>query len=394
MNDTTTAPNRAQPQLGDPLPPGSCGAQAPPEAVRFSFGVSNSSLGDLADVALFDAILDGRFPHAWGSHGAAKLKDGLPQAETLARYLPQGCTLVRTTTTASHVEGIGQGDGYQVHLMLYPSWRVIRVAARSPELARAAGEATTRRIPVPEPDTTASRLAVQSWIRDGRNVRPVERSIEVPSWDEISRNYPASTRRQLDELAALHLEPGERHGRLIVLSGPPGVGKSMVIRALAREWAHWSAFEAIEEPGKVFGEPAYLLEIMNGVSRDGPEARYRTLVIEDADHYLNTEAGHGGNEPVGRLLNVADGWLGADNVLVLLSTNTPSAAMMPALLRPGRCLADINFDYFSPAEATEWLGAGAFPPRSPQSLAQLYERKGSIRRIGANPQPITVGQYL
>ena len=86
----------------------------------------------------------------------------------------------------------------------------------------------------------------------------------------------------------------------------------------------------------------------------------RCLVLEDADNYLHAEAG-GREAAVSRLLNTADGLIGNDRLLVLLTMNTPADRLNPALLRPGRMLASIGFERFAQVEARRWLGRPTSP---------------------------------
>ena len=67
----------------------------------------------------------------------------------------------------------------------------------------------------------------------------------------------------------------------------------------------------------------------------------------------------------------------------------------PALIRPGRCLARIEFTSFRPAEAAEWLPPGSQPPDQDATLAELFERRGTVSRIGIEPEtPERAGVYL
>jgi hypothetical protein len=65
-------------------------------------------------------------------------------------------------------------------------------------------------------------------------------------------------------------------------------------------------------------------------------------------------------------------------------------------VRPGRCLAAVEFSEFSPAEAGEWLGPSFPKPTRPLSLADLFERRGDVGRVrtGDGPDERLPGQYL
>lgn len=362
------------------------------DPVHFGFTVSNSSLGDLSDVALFDEILTGRFPHAWGHHGPTPPGMEVPPAQKMLQFFPAGARLTRSTTLSGGVEVFVSGAGYRAQLFMRGGWHVIRVAAEGPQLAADVGGFVAARLPAEERENDPAEVAVRCWTRAPRGTaQALERVISAPTWSGIASNYPAATRAALGRLMGLSHTDANLGARLILLTGPPGTGKSMAIRALARQWAPWSSFESIEEPDRVFSEAAYLCEIIN---HGGEERPYRTLVIEDADHYLRTKANHDGEAALGRLLNFADGWLGSERLLLLLSANTPATKMQPALLRPGRCLARVSFELFTPSEARSWLGGPSPGLTVPTSLAELFKRRGRLEMIGDDGPAQVTGQYL
>lgn len=80
------------------------------------------------------------------------------------------------------------------------------------------------------------------------------------------------------------------------------------------------------------------------------------------------------------------------NVLVLLTTNEETSRLHPALVRPGRCLAAVEFPAFDARQAAEWLGG---PVNQGMTLAELLEYRGDLTRFGAPPpRRDLIGQYL
>jgi hypothetical protein len=65
----------------------------------------------------------------------------------------------------------------------------------------------------------------------------------------------------------------------------------------------------------------------------------------------------------------------------------------PAVVRPGRCLAQIEVGPLAAAEAAAWLGAGG-DVASPLSLADLYARRRAGAPISSALPPARVGLYL
>ena len=57
-----------------------------------------------------------------------------------------------------------------------------------------------------------------------------------------------------------------------------------------------------------------------------------------------------------------------------MTTNEPVGRLHPALRRPGRCWAEVEFAPFSAGEAAAWLRRRGTPRRAPAggTLAELY----------------------
>jgi hypothetical protein len=126
-------------------------------------------------------------------------------------------------------------------------------------------------------------------------------------------------------------------------------------------------------------------DIVSTVGSDGPDdidselgrraPHWRLLVLEDTGELLRPDAKSIIGQGLSRFLNVVDGLIGQGlRVLVLVTTNERLESMHPAVARPGRCAANIEFDPLTEAEASAWLrergvtdGAAA-----PRILASLY----------------------
>jgi hypothetical protein len=219
--------------------------------------------------------------------------------------------------------------------------------------------------------TAPDRVPVVFWMRGDTSGDVRHREIEAPAFDAIAANYPCAVRSELGRLLAI-AKPED--GRLILWRGAPGTGKSHALRALARAWAPWCSAHFILDPGELLGRGgAYLLDVL---SWDGDDKRrWRLIVLEDAGELIAADARATTGEALSRLLNVTDGLLGqGTNTLLLITTNEPLGRLHPAALRPGRCLANIEFGPFPAAEADAWLAAhGVTRVRgTPATLAELF----------------------
>ena len=97
------------------------------------------------------------------------------------------------------------------------------------------------------------------------------------------------------------------------------------------------------------------------------------------------------------LLNLTDGVVGQGlDVLVCVTTNEELSRLHPAIVRPGRCLAQIHVGPLPADEAAAWLGRSTGIGRGGATLAELYARAASStrsrRRGPTNPSGCTSSQ--
>lgn len=219
-----------------------------------------------------------------------------------------------------------------------------------------------------------------------------QRSIWVPEWNNIERNYERETGRALGELCAI--ERPEGPGRLILLHGPTGTGKTTAIRALIGAWSDWCSAVYVLDPDELFERSEYINELV--VDQDVNGDKWMVLVIEDADAVIGKS--DGGSKHLSRLLNLTDGLLGDDlRVLFVISTNEPLGALRDSMIRPGRCLAEVGVGKLPPSQARAWLGDASGGPIASDgaTLAELFSMSGAFCQIsGAKAPQSNVGQYL
>lgn len=207
----------------------------------------------------------------------------------------------------------------------------------------------------------------------GRMIEP-RRRISAPAWPEIRDNYSAPTRDALDELMAA-CEPGP--GGLLLWHGEPGTGKSYALRALAREWRGWCDTHFITDADAFLGgQTGYLLSALLRSNRGARgEHRWRLVVLEDAGELLAADARAVAGQGLSRLLNLSDGLLGEGlRVVVLVTTNEPLRRLHPAVVRPGRTWAEVEFGELTVDEANVWLekhGIGS-TSNCARPLAELF----------------------
>lgn len=350
----------------------------------------NTTSADLTEFAHYERQLAGTFPFVRALRIEASC--------AAASLLPAGATIERCVTTDNSVHLLASADDASIFIEAWARTTTARVAARCHAHAEMLALEIRSRAPEPPEGTVPVRV----WHHNhDRPATSADRTIAAPLWDGIARNYSSATRAALQHLVALRRPVAT--GKLVLWHGPPGTGKTTALRALMRTWEPWCQAQYIADPERFFGEPAYMTQVLATapVARVGPslhrpgqpEAVWRLLIAEDSDEYLRASARRDAGAALGRLLNLADGILGQGmNVLVLLTTNEETARLHPALVRPGRCLAAIEFPPLDTAEASAWLGTTV---STPATLAELLARRGDLSQVGPTAATATrTGQYL
>jgi hypothetical protein len=269
-----------------------------------------------------------------------------------------------------------------VWLHPYEGSLTVVVAARSRDAAMAECRRVERRFRDRAADD--AQVDVRYWnLGRGGQPRCHDRRQQAPAWDEISANYAAPARAQLDELFA---SPPARPG-VIIWQGEPGTGKTTALRALARAWRGKARTEVVLDPELLLGADCnYLIHVLLDTC-DTP----RLLVLEDAGELVSVDARARHGQAISRLLNITDGMIGQGiDLQVLITTNEPIGRLQEALRRPGRCVRHIEFQPLDHATAARWLAehdCAAKPPTT-ATLAELFAIVEGSTTAPARAQPV------
>jgi len=311
-------------------------------------------------------------------------------------------TPVARSTSHGGESALYEDDDVLYEVELWGSHVSVVAAGRDRQSVTRVVERLEKLFPPPDP-SSAHEVPVTFWMYTPQGPRPSWRPIAVPAWEDIESNYASRTR---DELGALmtDFQPA-RGGQLVLWHGDAGTGKTFALRALAWEWRDWCQLHYIVDPDSFFGEHAdYLMSVlleppfpmMVSGERFGPSVSvqmlqamdepdyegeddddrlWRLLVMEDTGELLSADARERTGQGLSRFLNVVDGLIGQGlRVIVLVTTNEEIKKLHPAVARPGRCAANVMFDYLSREEASGWLAEHGIDEesRGSRTLASLY----------------------
>ncbi|KKL74478.1 hypothetical protein LCGC14_2064510 [marine sediment metagenome] len=147
------------------------------------------------------------------------------------------------------------------------------------------------------------------------------------------------------------LSADEPRGRFAILSGPPGTGKTHLIKAMLNEVEDSVCILLPAQMVSELSGPQFVTLLVNEKNRF--EGKHIILILEDADACL-VPRGNDNISTISSLLNITDGIFGLIiDIRVVATTNAEKLEFDKALIRPSRIISNINVGLLTPKEATD-----------------------------------------
>ena len=190
----------------------------------------------------------------------------------------------------------------------------------------------------------------------------------------IRENYSKELMEDYDKaITALKDNTG---GRIVILQGPAGTGKTFQIRGMITDLD----FVSLLIPASLVSEldgPAFLPLLLD-INRDEKDKPILIIVEDGDDCLINRDEGNN-MSAISSLLNVSDGILGSIlDIKIVVSTNAEIKDIDKAILRPGRLCAHLFVDplpYGKSMEVIRRLSKNEkfeLPEKREYVLAELY----------------------
>jgi ATPase family associated with various cellular activities (AAA) len=195
--------------------------------------------------------------------------------------------------------------------------------------------------------------------------------VETPSVNLIEDNYSPEVMLGLSKVKEM-VSAKNPNGRLAIMSGPPGTGKTHLIRGLM---GSMNAAFVIVSSHNISGtmDPSYLSALVDLKNETSDPI---VFILEDADDALAPREDTDQSLIAG-LLNLADGLIGSIvDVRIIATTNRAHQEFDQAIIRPGRLGAHIDVGLLSQQAAAavyKRLTSEDVDFYEPMSLASIYQ---------------------
>lgn len=195
------------------------------------------------------------------------------------------------------------------------------------------------------------------------HISPVSRTIGS---ELIRTNYAKHVIEKYDLLKS-ELSSSTPAGRLAIVNGEPGTGKTWLLRGLIQE---------IVGPRFVYCSPDLFSKLSDPDTISALGNGHTILIVEDGDEVIRDRKG-GNIKALQAVLNLSDGLLGAAlDIRVLITTNLNESELDSAVSRQQRLITHIRVPRLNAAESWEALEAIIGRKTSATEMMRLEKQVG------------------
>lgn len=194
-----------------------------------------------------------------------------------------------------------------------------------------------------------SKSTVYTVIADGSSLT-LKYLSQFSDYDFEVENYEDKVVESFDHIIKELANPNPC-GRLIVVNGKPGTGKTNFIKGLINQSKQCN-FVIVPFSASQLSNPS-MVNLITSVNTKNEDGTYRPIVfiLEDADSAL-VPRGTDNMSDISTLLNLSDGVLGhLLDMRIIATTNAKTVDLDPALTRAGRLCQMVNIDELSERQA-------------------------------------------
>lgn len=203
---------------------------------------------------------------------------------------------------------------------------------------------------------------------------------------ELERENYSEKVLTLYDRVVTELNSPKPRGRIAIFDGPPGTGKTYMVRAILNDVKGIHVMIPSHMVSSL-ADPSILPAIID--LKDSQEDTI-VFIIEDGDEVI-APRGADNMPAISSVLNLGDGILGAClDIRVVITTNAKRAEMDEAMTRPGRLISIVHIGRLEPEEATlvfqKITGTEQVLTES-MTLAEIYSKA-----LDSGFQPVTAKQ--
>ena len=221
-------------------------------------------------------------------------------------------------------------------------------------------------------------IEVKFAVSSDTGVRLLDRVFPEDLFENIKNNYSLQVQKDITQLFTSLKDVKQG---LVILHGAKGCGKTFIIRSILSE---------IDRYGIVCTPPSIFLQNIGLLSQVVLNFDKSVIILEDIGDMIAVGSQTSHLNEISNLLNLTDGLLSLlSNTIFILTFNYEIDKIDPALLRPGRCIANIEVGKLS-YEQAQSLVPEIVLKNQDYSLAEVYElRRNGV--ISEERKPQTIG---